>query len=901
MKKKILLIFILAIFGFANKKNCYAVKFNGHITQNGINIANQVVYITDSLTFNHIVFTDSLGIFRDSINYSTFPVNFYISTLNCFNSFSTSIAFCANNNITINIIIIKCNISRDIGVIDIFNPLDTINNIGNLIFPSVKIVNFDTVAISSFPLSYSVNGQNTVIETWNGTSPLQPFDTMYYVFNNGFIPPYSNFSICASTLLNNDVFPNNDSLCKTVIQTSPYIDAGVTDIITPTNQVMVGDIIPLKVKFKNYSTQSINSLQIGFIINGQLLSPFNWVGVLYPDSSAIIQVGTYTVPNQNNLYLISYTNLIGDMNHNNDTCFKTQLIVPPFDAGATEILLPSDTVHLGDTLFPVIKFKNYGSQTITNLQVYFKSHYQLLGPINWTGSLPHDSSATVSIGSFIVLDPFISEILYAYTNLNGDINHFNDSCYKTIIKLSPQYDVGVTSILNPISASIGDTIFPKIKFKNYGYQTITNLNLAYKINGITTIENWIGNLPHDSSTIYTFSQSITCPSSFYMSAFTLLSLDLFTQNDTFNVSFIPNPAQIDVGVVEIISPADVTCSGMQTYPKVVIKNFGITPLTSIPLSCQRGSSTIVTGNWTRLVPLNYGDTVHFTFATFFNVPIGTYYAFSAFTTLANDANPINNKVAKSVIIGIPPPTSFSIVGDDTVIIGQNNVVYYCDIPFSSTTYQYIWTLPPGAVIDTVYNNYIVINYGNNAQSGNITCKIMNACGITQTVVLPISVFATPPPPIIYQSGSTLYSGYSTGNQWYFNNVAISGATQPTYIPANTGYYYCMVTINGSVSYASNSIYVALTGIDDAYIKSHFNVYPNPFTDKTNFNYSLNKSALVNLKITDMEGRLIRTLVNEEQSTGEFSYQLNANNLSKGIYFYQFKAGNISLNGKLIIK
>lgn len=722
----------------------------------------------------------------------------------------------------------------------------------------------------------------------NSTNPVKYYILIYdcnnllhydTVTTYGFVQKTANFSICYN-----------------------FIDAGVIDIITPVNPVNVGEIIPLKVKIKNYSTQSINSLQIGFKINGQLLSPFNWVGLLSADSSTIIQIGNYTIQNQNNVNLISFTNLPGDMYHNNDTCYKTLAVTPQDDAGAIEIILPSDTVHLGDTLYPLVIIKNYGTQTITGLQIYFKSHYQLLGPFNWTGNLPHDSFDTVSIGSFFVLDPFISENLIAYTNLNGDINHNNDSCYKTIIKIAPQYDVGATSILNSFNTvMVGDTIFPKIKFKNYGCQTITNMNLAYRVNGqLISIENWSGNLLHDSSTVYTFSQYfISSPNWNSLLIFTQLNTDIFHANDSVIAGFTPI-ALYDAGIVEIINPDNIVCSGMQIYPKVVIKNFGTNPLTSIPLSYQRGTLTPVTATWTRITPLNLGDTVHFTFIVTFIVPIGASFNFSAFTTLPNDANTNNNKLLNPITIGAQPPASFSIVGDDTVIIGQNHVVYYCDIQFLSNIYQYIWTLPPGATIDSVYNNNISISYGNNAQSGNITCKIMDICGTSQTIVLPISVFLTPPSPIIYQNGNTLNSGYSTGNQWYFNNVAIPGADQSTYTPTNTGYYYCIVTINGSTSSQSNILYIAFLGIEDAFIKSHFEVFPNPTNNKTNFKYSLNADSKVNLKILDIEGRLISTLVDQKQLSGDYQINFDAGNLSKGIYFYNFNTGNSILNGKIII-
>jgi len=710
---------------------------------------------------------------------------------------------------------------------------------------------------------------NVYIHDCNGT---YQFDT---VLCNGFISKIINFSICN---VGNDV--------------------GINNIIIPGDTCyLAGNHFYPKIRIINFDTLTVYSIPVAYKINGLATVNEIWTGNPLP-SGAMVDYTFLTgfiLPNSN-FNFCAYTRN-NDNNPLNDTICKTVIYsAPSKDAGVTDIILPSDTVHLGDTIYPSVKIKNYGTQTITNLQFYIKLNNQFSLPISWNGSLPHDSSTTVTAG-VIYINAF--SYLVAYTNLNGDINHFNDSSYKTLTILPPQYDVGTTAILNSLSTVlVGDTIYPKVKFKNFGCQTITSLNLAFKINGITTIENWTGNLSPDSSAIYTFNQYIVCPSNFYMLAFTQLSLDIFPQNDTFLVTFTPLPALRDVGIIDIIVPDLIVCSGSVVYPKVVIKNFGTMPLTSIPVNYQRGTMPVVTETWTSTNPLAYGDTAIYTFTAAFTFPMGSTYEFSSFTSLANDANMLNNKLYEIKLISDQPFLS-NVTGDDTVIIGQSNVIYQAN-GFSGPNAQFIWTLPPGAVSDSAYNNIIIVHYGSNAQNGNISCKIMNACGTSQTIVFPVSVFLTPPPPIIYQNGNNLISGYSTGNQWYYENSAIPGANQPTYTSTQTGHYFCKVTINGLTSYESNTIYVAFTGIQDAFIKSHFEVFPNPTNDKTNFKYALNTTSDVCLKITDIEGRLIQTLVNKSQDKGDYLINFDASMLKKGIYFYQFRAGNSILNGKLII-
>jgi hypothetical protein len=68
-------------------------------------------------------------------------------------------------------------------------------------------------------------------------------------------------------------------------------------------------------------------------------------------------------------------------------------------------------------------------------------------------------------------------------------------------------------------------------------------------------------------------------------------------------------------------------------------------------------------------------------------------------------------------------------------------------------------------------------------------------------------------------------------------------------------------------------------------------YPNPFNPATTINYSLPKSGLVTIKVYDILGREIITLVNEINSPGNYTIQFNGSKLSSGIYFYRMQAGN----------
>jgi photosystem II stability/assembly factor-like uncharacterized protein len=77
-------------------------------------------------------------------------------------------------------------------------------------------------------------------------------------------------------------------------------------------------------------------------------------------------------------------------------------------------------------------------------------------------------------------------------------------------------------------------------------------------------------------------------------------------------------------------------------------------------------------------------------------------------------------------------------------------------------------------------------------------------------------------------------------------------------------------------------------------------YPNPFNLSTTINYSLPKTGHVALKVYDVLGKEVATLVNEKESSGNYYIQFNANKLASGIYFYRLIAGNLVMTKKLIL-
>ncbi|MCE9501811.1 MAG: T9SS type A sorting domain-containing protein, partial [Leptospira sp.] len=77
-------------------------------------------------------------------------------------------------------------------------------------------------------------------------------------------------------------------------------------------------------------------------------------------------------------------------------------------------------------------------------------------------------------------------------------------------------------------------------------------------------------------------------------------------------------------------------------------------------------------------------------------------------------------------------------------------------------------------------------------------------------------------------------------------------------------------------------------------------YPNPFNPTTVINYTLPNSGLVSLKVYDLLGREISTLVNEVQHQGDYSATFSGHNLSSGIYFYRLRVGSFIKTNKMVL-
>jgi len=77
-------------------------------------------------------------------------------------------------------------------------------------------------------------------------------------------------------------------------------------------------------------------------------------------------------------------------------------------------------------------------------------------------------------------------------------------------------------------------------------------------------------------------------------------------------------------------------------------------------------------------------------------------------------------------------------------------------------------------------------------------------------------------------------------------------------------------------------------------------YPNPFNPSTKISYTLPDAGFTKLTVYNSLGEVVKSLVNENQSAGNYTINFNAANLPSGLYFYSLSSGNFTQTNKMIL-
>ena len=207
-------------------------------------------------------------------------------------------------------------------------------------------------------------------------------------------------------------------------------------------------------------------------------------------------------------------------------------------------------------------------------------------------------------------------------------------------------------------------------------------------------------------------------------------------------------------------------------------------------------------------------------------------------------------------------------------------------PFSKIT-------NPGALTDTLVGVLISVSYGqkNIVLVLNSQGQVISSAGLT-----------TPVSGRVYADSGMFVGHVRTGESSNWNEFTITGI-------------YAHDSLNGVLSvdapHSDNDGTVRLirkgivTGVrtPNPSIPAFYILkqnYPNPFNPSTVIRYQIAEKSNVSLKVFDLLGREVATLVNEVKSAGSYTATFNATNLSSGVFFYRLQTGSFTDTKRLVL-
>lgn len=224
---------------------------------------------------------------------------------------------------------------------------------------------------------------------------------------------------------------------------------------------------------------------------------------------------------------------------------------------------------------------------------------------------------------------------------------------------------------------------------------------------------------------------------------------------------------------------------------------------------------------------------------------------------------------------------------------------------SSPIYRYM------ALIDTLKARNLIDGIGCEAHflEGVDSSRIRSNLNLLATTGLPIYISEYT---VNESSDSQQLETYMTQFPVFWTDPVVKGVTLWGYIQgevwSQTPYCY-LINSDGTERPARQWLVTYVqdhpAGIEklDSPIPTKFALgqnYPNPFNPTTNIGFRISDVGFVTLKVYDVLGRKVATLVDKVEQPGNYEVQFNGAGLASGVYFYRLQAGNTLLQRKMVL-
>ncbi|HLP29619.1 MAG TPA: immunoglobulin domain-containing protein, partial [Candidatus Didemnitutus sp.] len=252
-----------------------------------------------------------------------------------------------------------------------------------------------------------------------------------------------------------------------------------------------------------------------------------------------------------------------------------------------------------------------------------------------------------------------------------------------------------------------------------------------------------------------------------------------------------------------------------------------------------------------------------------------------------------------VTVGVAPSISTQPEGS-TVCEGSTLTITSAS---SGDNVSYQWlkgtTAIPGATTASFSKTNVTT-----ADAGSYSVVATNACGTATSIAVDVvvntgvEITSEPANVAVNDNEQISFTVATTGTavvtyQWYLNDVAINGATGATYTVerakmSDAGTYHCIASNNCGADTSRSAIASITNGVTGDVVAGGYALSvatPNPTFDAASFSYTMPTSENVRIVLTDLMGRELSVLVNENVNAGTHRVTVNASalNLTAGVY------------------
>jgi len=617
------------------------------------------------------------------------------------------------------------------------------------------------------------------------------------------------------------------------------LDAALSAIVSPASSTCNNSISPA-ITVQNAGSDAISSLFVAYTIDANTPVVYQWTGLLLSLQSTTITLPQTNMPSGNHLFhaIISQPNGLSDQNASNDSANASFTITIPttinlpamegFEEGSFPPVTWTITTPVSGTTWKQATVGGYGASG-------HSAKVDEFSPITSTAGEQPDL-ITPSINMSITSTP---------------ARMFFDVAYAA-------YDARHSDSLAVLASTDCGTTWTRIYARD-------GLSLATAPNSTTAFVPTSAQWRTDTINISAYAGQPSVQFDFQL----ISGYGNIVYIDNINIAGT-QPSFVDAGVNNLTSPLPSTCD-TQIIASFNLENYGTDTLTSATIYYSFDGAIATTYPWTGL--LTQGQSTAITLPVqALTVGNHSLRIFSSGPNSTQDQNHTNDTLFLNFTTGQKPILNLtshaSHCGADTLIANVQEATFL----WSTDEYT-------AQILATTPGYY------------SVTVTTTSQCSVTASVYatvpgLPLVTLHLPVDSACLPAGMIPLGGGNPAGGSYTVNAVTETSFDASHAVAGTyPVYYSYNDSNGCVSntYQNLEIY-SCTGIQETGQISSVRLFPNPFTENFNLQFTLDAPQTIDAGLYAVDGKKLVTVFNNDMiSAGLHQQQINTHQLSNGIY------------------